>query len=128
MTWKAEEIRTLTVPIVAVGAAVVVPGSTLVPMNKRRYILQIEAQNLFAGVNILTLSKSELGVVTPLEVFTFTLLNDYIPKPDGVITPEALPLYIIDGPPTGSALTSFLMAANSAAGVTELIVRYVDAD
>jgi len=128
MMWKASEIRTLTVPIVAVGAAVVVPGSSLVPMNMRRYILQIEAQNRFAGANILTLSKSELGVVTPLELFSFTLVDDYIPKPDGPIKEDSLPLYIIDGPPTGSVLTSFLVAANSAAGVTNLIVRYVDAD
>jgi hypothetical protein len=128
MTWKASEIRTLTVHIVAVGAAVVVPGSTLVPMNMRRYILQIEAQNLFGGVNILTLAKSEIGVVTNLETFSFTLINDYVPKPDGPIREDALPLYIIDGPPTGSVLTSFLAAANSAAGVTVLTVRYVDAD
>jgi len=126
MTWKASEIRTLNVPIVAVGAAVVVPGSTLVPINKRRYILQIEAQNRFAGANILTLDKSELGVVTPLYLFSFTLVDDYIIIPDGPVTAESLPLWILDGPTPAAVLTCFLRAANSAAGVTNLTVRYVD--
>jgi hypothetical protein len=122
MSWKASEIRTLYASVTAIIGNI----GTAVPIGKRRYILQIEGQNLFAGVNTLTLSKIELGVPTGLDIFTFTNLHDYIPKPDGVITEDALPLYVIEG--STAALQSFMRGICSAAGTVDFIVRYVDAD
>jgi hypothetical protein len=125
MSWKAEDIRTLYASI-PTGAPVLIVGSTGVPLNKRRYILQIEAQNRFAGPNTLTLNKLEGVTTTVLDIFTFTLVNDYIPKPDGVITEDALPIYIIEA--STVAIASILRGGCSAAGTVDFTVRYVDAD
>ncbi|HUV51589.1 MAG TPA: hypothetical protein VMW64_00765 [Dehalococcoidia bacterium] len=124
MSWKAEDIKTIYASVTNVDADI----GTEVTRNMRRHILQIEAQNLFAGVNLLTLGKREngAGATTTIDRFSFSLINDYLPKPDGPIEEDALPLYIIEGG-GGTALTqSFLRAVCSAAGTIDLIVRYVD--
>lgn len=119
---KASEIQTVYTAAIGADADV----GLAVPANMRRYIYQIEATNQFAGANQLTLGKREdgAGATTTIDELQFTLQYDYLPKPDGPLTEDALPLYIIEGP--GTTGNSFIRATTDN-GPADLIIRYVDA-
>jgi len=127
MTWDASEIQSLYVSVTNAD----LPILPQVPIGHRRYILGVDMQNLFGGINLLTLGKRELGAgaTTVLDRFSFTLVRDFLSKPGGPILDNALPLYIIEGSsPTTPANTSFMRAFCSAAGTVDLTVFWVDAE
>lgn len=114
-----DELRTT---VATVGAAPANIG-TAVPQNMRRYIYRIKATNIFAGVNLLTLSKQENGVVlAPIDYVQSVLFGDVFPDPDE-LKEDSAPLYIVEGGGAGGA--SYLRAVATAASVL-LTFWYVD--
>jgi len=119
---KPSEIQTVIATITNVDANV----GLAVPANMRRYIYQYEITNLAAVANTVTLGKREAGagVTTAIDTISLTLLNDYLPKPDGPLTEDSVPLFIIE---CGDGTNSFIRAIGTVVGNNAtLLVRYVD--
>ena len=98
---------------------------TLVPTNQRRYIYKIHTLNLFAGVNILTVSWGPVaGVTADFETIGHTLVNDQYVDPEDGIQDNALPLYVINGGAATPAV-NYLWLTTSAGNCT-VTVWYED--
>lgn len=117
-----DDLKTTTVTVTNVDAAV---GSN-VPRNMRRFIYKIKAQNIFAGVNLLTLGKRENGAVgtTNIDLIAFGAQYEYWNDPEE-LKEDALPLYIVEG--AGAVGASTLRALAAQAVSVYLTVWYIDA-
>lgn len=110
-------IRREDLILVNANAALVAAAiGTAVPANMRRYYYKIHTLNLFAGINIVTVSWGPVaGITANFETIGHTLVNDQYVDPEDGIKEDSLPLYIIDG---GTTAVNFLWLTASAGNCT----------